>query len=270
MSTTRVCFIFSFQSESRNFKRCFDIPSALVVIADDGAHPSDDPSDEYRRLWSNTTSSILEESEAECVEHAPRTCACGAPTSTTSQIPLAFLSLPEPERFVLVIVDPLCGREKCRTLVRQKTLPAISNLHFSDRDLPAEYGLHSFTNTMSCKVCATVDGVKRCSRCQTVAYCGKAHQRQDWAVHKSGCIPAPGIKESRAASTPSSGPQISRPAGIQETFSGEVSDDEGSVTYEWTTSGVFSTDEGIQYEVTQEEVRAFLLSGSDDDGEDVN
>lgn len=266
MSTTRVYFLFAFQSESRNFERFFDIPSALVALADDGAHPSD----EYRRLWSNTTTSIMEESEAECVEHAPRTCACGAPTSTTSQIPLSFLSLPEPERSVLVIVDPLCGREKCRTEVRQKTLPAISNLQFSDRDLPVEYGLGSFTKTMSCKVCATVDGVKRCSRCRTVAYCGKAHQRQDWAVHKSGCIPVPGVKESRTASTPPSGPHRARPAGVQETLSGEVSDDEGSVTYEFTTSGVFSTDEGIQYEVTQEEVLEYLLSGGDDDGEDVD
>lgn len=266
MSTTKVRFLFSFQSKSRNFERCFDIPSALIVTADDDAHPSD----EYRRLWSNTKTSIMEESEAECVEHAPRTCACGAPTSTTSQIPMPFLSLPEPERFVLVVVHPLCGREKCRTQLRQKVLPAICNLRFSDRGLPDEYGLYSFTKSMSCKVCATVDDVKRCSRCQTVAYCGKAHQRQDWARHKSGCIPAPGIKESRAASTPSSGPQRPRPAGIQETLSGEVSDDEGSVTYEWTTSGVFTTDEGIQYEVTHEEVLAFLLSGGDDDGEYVD
>jgi len=43
-------------------------------------------------------------------------------------------------------------------------------------------------STPSCAVCsATGEAVKRCSRCQRVAYCGREHQAQHWPQHKSHC-----------------------------------------------------------------------------------
>lgn len=98
------------------FDRFHDIPSSLVDIADDDA----DLSEEYRQLWSETARHIMEKSEADCLAHSRRTCACGSPATTTSQIPTAIFH--EPERRVVVLVDPLCDHERCRTQARQETL----------------------------------------------------------------------------------------------------------------------------------------------------
>ena len=37
----------------------------------------------------------------------------------------------------------------------------------------------------NCQIQATL----RCSRCKQASYCGKEHQRQDWAFHKRSCKP---------------------------------------------------------------------------------
>lgn len=38
-----------------------------------------------------------------------------------------------------------------------------------------------------CKVCGTMNGLRRCSRCKSVYYCSQAHQQVDWRVHKIEC-----------------------------------------------------------------------------------
>jgi hypothetical protein len=40
---------------------------------------------------------------------------------------------------------------------------------------------------MKCRVCDSVDTLKMCSRCQSVAYCCVEHQRKDWQSHKPNC-----------------------------------------------------------------------------------
>lgn len=39
-----------------------------------------------------------------------------------------------------------------------------------------------------CAVCSSKT-VRRCSRCLSINYCNKEHQRQDWKRHKPECIP---------------------------------------------------------------------------------
>lgn len=39
----------------------------------------------------------------------------------------------------------------------------------------------------SCRVCLSTENLLRCSRCKSVYYCSKDHQRQDWRRHKQQC-----------------------------------------------------------------------------------
>lgn len=39
----------------------------------------------------------------------------------------------------------------------------------------------------SCRICDQTENLLRCSRCRTVYYCSKDHQRQDWKKHKLEC-----------------------------------------------------------------------------------
>eukprot|EP00163_Fabomonas_tropica_P033016 TRINITY_DN850_c0_g1_i1.p2 TRINITY_DN850_c0_g1~~TRINITY_DN850_c0_g1_i1.p2 ORF type:complete len:150 (+),score=0.77 TRINITY_DN850_c0_g1_i1:221-670(+) len=42
-----------------------------------------------------------------------------------------------------------------------------------------------------CALCGESSAnMKVCSRCQTVAYCSKDHQKEHWKVHKSACVSA--------------------------------------------------------------------------------
>lgn len=39
-----------------------------------------------------------------------------------------------------------------------------------------------------CAVCAA-EACQRCVHCGVIGYCGKEHEKQDWATHKSACHP---------------------------------------------------------------------------------
>jgi len=88
-----------------------------------------------------------------------------------------------------------------------------------------------------------------------VAYYGKAHQRQDWAAHKAGYVP-PHKDECRIA------PATSDPSSREIHSFEEPSDN--NIVNKWSYSGVFETNNGIQYELSKEEVIAYLLSGNSD------
>lgn len=50
-------------------------------------------------------------------------------------------------------------------------------------------GLSSSTEQfiICCKVCGSLNGLRRCSRCKSVYYCSQVHQQVDWRVHKIEC-----------------------------------------------------------------------------------
>ncbi|KAH6982382.1 hypothetical protein EDB80DRAFT_736498 [Ilyonectria destructans] len=182
MATTRVRFQFICQFGAVTFERLHDIPRSLVETASENG----DPSDEYRQSWSTATRLVMDEREADCLRHSSPVCACGLPAITTSQLPMPFLDEAEPR--VVVTVEPLCGQEKCRTRVRQETLRMMSGPRGPDGS-PQYTDPLVVETVMSCKVCAKAEGVKKCGRCRAVAYCGREHQKQDWPIHKPGCIP---------------------------------------------------------------------------------
>ena len=97
-----------------------------------------------------------------------------------------------------------------------------------------------------------------------MAYCGKAHQRQDWAAHKAGCVPPHKVDESRAAPG-TSGPVRPRSTSSRDTQGFEEPSDDTNTVFELSSSGVFETDDGIQYELSKEDVIAYLLRGNSDE-----
>ena len=68
-----------------------------------------DHSEEYLQLWSETMLHIMEESDADCLAHSPRTCVCGSPSVTASQVPLPFFHWLEHRVVVLADVMPDFG-----------------------------------------------------------------------------------------------------------------------------------------------------------------
>lgn len=50
---------------------------------------------------------------------------------------------------------------------------------------PEVYG--SFFHSNLCQVCKISGNLKRCSKCRSIAYCSKEHQKLDWKYHKNFC-----------------------------------------------------------------------------------
>lgn len=48
-------------------------------------------------------------------------------------------------------------------------------------------GRLSSSPTVGCVICGATNKLLRCSRCKTVVYCNKEHQRLDWKRHKEFC-----------------------------------------------------------------------------------
>lgn len=42
----------------------------------------------------------------------------------------------------------------------------------------------------TCQICDQTENLLRCSRCRSVYYCSKEHQRRDWKKHKTNCPPS--------------------------------------------------------------------------------
>lgn len=45
----------------------------------------------------------------------------------------------------------------------------------------------SSVSSNTCEVCNQTENLLRCSRCKSIYYCSKAHQKQDWRKHKLCC-----------------------------------------------------------------------------------
>jgi hypothetical protein len=255
MATIQVRFRFICQSGDVTFDRLHNIPSSLVNMA------NGDPTEQYHQLWFDTTCHIIGENEADCLAHSLRTCACGSP-AVAVEVPMPFFD--RRQRRAVVLVDPICGQERCRTRLQQETRHVASHFRWSIDGKPVDTDPYVFRMLLRIKECATVDGVKRCGRCKSVVYCGNAHERHVCAVHKPGCVPPYKMDENLAASATS---DAVRPKSTSSQDTGgfeEIDNDDGTV-YEWTYSGFFKADDGVSYGLSKEDVLAYLMSGNVDE-----
>ncbi|KAK8013474.1 hypothetical protein PG991_009067 [Apiospora marii] len=76
-------------------------------------------------------------------------------------------------------VYPICNDEPCWERARRDLL--VEGPPSASRPAPP----------LSCRVCGELAGCRKCTGCRGVAYCGKAHQRQDWPAHKAVCVLPP-------------------------------------------------------------------------------
>ncbi len=87
-------------------------------------------------------------------------------------------------------------------------------------------------------------------------YYGKAYQRQDWAIYKGGCV-SPYKDEIRVV------PTILSPNN-RKTYNFKEPND-NNISFKWPYSGVFKTDDKIQYKLSKEEIIVYLLLENNDE-----
>jgi len=139
-----------------------------------------------------------------------------------------------------------------------------SRFGWHDGGQPPNIDPEAFTTVMCCKICAAVEGVRRCKRCQAVAYCGKAHQRQDWPAHKAGCVSLREIDGSRGPVAAEAVQPRSRSTQDTQGVEEEPNEDTNTLR-EWSSSGIFEADNGAPCEFSKEDVLAYLMSGNGDE-----
>ena len=96
-------------------------------------------------MWSDTIRRVLGDSEAHCLVQSSRSCGCDSPAVTTSQVPLGIFYTPER---CVVLVDSICGRERCRTRVRQDVLQMTSRFRWPDGGQSLYADPEAFTTVM--------------------------------------------------------------------------------------------------------------------------
>lgn len=86
--------------------------------------------------------------------------------------------------FVVVWVNPVCGKGECETWTRQEIKEMMDEFagqgNLSDSQMCVEI--------TACRVCGKTEGAMSCGRCRVVAYCGRERQRADWKEHKKSCV----------------------------------------------------------------------------------
>lgn len=131
---------------------------------------------------------ILLEHKDICLVASDKRCqSCGMQTTQILQTPMPYLHVTN-EPFVNVLVNPVCGKTECEFRTRQDIQDLMSDVQAEGRKAEEAKGIKSVDpkEVIPCKVCGKVKTMK-CGRCKVVAYCGKEHQKLDWAAHKVVC-----------------------------------------------------------------------------------
>lgn len=84
------------------------------------------------------------------------------------------------------VVGGSIGNSSCGSISASSSCSSNS----SNNNLGANCGSGSSSTEqfiICCKVCGTMSGLRRCSRCKSVYYCSQVHQQVDWRVHKIEC-----------------------------------------------------------------------------------
>jgi hypothetical protein len=137
--------------------------------------PYADP--EYPEMFGEAIAPIMHEHQGECRKASSPNCRiCGEPATKVLQTPNSYLhdESIKGQPYVFVLVTPVCDKEECDKKAREGIRSIIE-----DEQLELK--------TRKCHVCGKEEGVKKCMRCMSIAYCGKDCQKKDWKRHKKMC-----------------------------------------------------------------------------------
>lgn len=175
-ATTDVLFEFkcqgssdsSSESEPQTLSYTHSLPISLLVL------PYTDP--QYPGLLTEAITPILEQHQEECLKASSAHCRiCSEPTTKVLQTPNSFLhdESIKGQPYVFVLVTPVCDKEECDEKAREGIRSIIEDEQLEMR-------------TKRCHVCGKEDA-KKCTRCMSIAYCGRECQAKDWKRHKKMC-----------------------------------------------------------------------------------
>jgi MYND finger len=178
---------FEFYCGEEELKYVHNVPRNLVTAGVQAAQKDAG----YGNLFLNTLQPIIKEHEAACLANSNAFCEnCGSPRVTALQTPMSWLqNVGDP--FVAIWVNPVCGKDKCQTQVRQQVQEIMAEVVAEGQGRRAP-GPSTSVEILACRICWKTEGTMRCGRCKVAAYCGREHQRADWKAHKKSCMPKDG------------------------------------------------------------------------------
>lgn len=187
MATRNVRFDFQCNGGDTKLEYTHSIPNEL--LRHDIWATQNDPA--YTQLFARTIQPLVQQHEAACrAASSPQCENCERATVKTLMTPMSWLhDILDP--FVNVWVTAVCESAVCEGELREAMRNTMEMIR---RDALVANGGPGAAEVVEmdmdqCVVCERTGGTKRCSRCNTVAYCGTEHQRMDWPLHKWACSP---------------------------------------------------------------------------------
>jgi hypothetical protein len=160
---------FEFQCEKEKLTFSHNIPRSLVT-----ADRQRSQTPQYADAFAAALQPIMQEREPACrAASSPQCGQCQSPTAKILLTPMSWLHV-VPDPFVNVWANPAC-ETKSRNQIQEMMMLL---------------GSQDASGLLPCRVCGKTEKTMQCARCKGVAYCGKDHQKADWASHKKVCIPA--------------------------------------------------------------------------------
>jgi hypothetical protein len=171
MSTRPILFRFNALNNEgcAEWTQTYPIPTSLIVP------PYLQNTPVYQEQFRTTITSIMPQFQAECDSKAGKHCCnCNGPASTSVLTPCSYLHVPN-EPFINVLVQPICATPVCRNAAQLVMNETMNEGHGDE------------ARGSRCEVCWKPDGIKKCTKCKSVAYCGVDCQKKDWKTHKKVC-----------------------------------------------------------------------------------
>lgn len=163
---------FEFQCEKDTLKFNHNVPRSLVT-----ADPQYTHTPQYAEAFIAALQPIMNEREPACrAASSPECGQCHSPTAKILLTPMSWLhNVQDP--FVNAWANAVCANPACEAKSRTQ-IQEMMKLLGNPQDA---------AGVLRCQVCGKADKTMQCARCKGVAYCGKEHQKADWASHKKVC-----------------------------------------------------------------------------------
>ncbi|KAH7089613.1 hypothetical protein FB567DRAFT_547188 [Paraphoma chrysanthemicola] len=151
----------------------YPIPSSLFVPGSVQNTPL------FKEQFRAALLSIMPQLQPECDSKAGTICVnCNNPSSTSKISPSSYLHVPN-EPFIMVFVQPICSEPEC-SLAAQRIVDVTM-------DQAMEEARDEDARLKKCDACWETGGLKKCTKCKSVAYCGTECQKKAWKHHKKEC-----------------------------------------------------------------------------------